>query len=128
VFAEDARYAYVGVKKDGSVFFQYRDGNQVVKNKALPDACSGGCFLTIHREGDHIAASYSGTDHLRHEVDSHVFSQPFFAPVTMGMVAASDSASTFPQYASYSSEFSDFRVSKSSVETGNRRKRSGSND
>jgi hypothetical protein len=33
----------------------------------------------------------------------------------MGMVVASDSPSTFPQYASHSGEFSDFRVSKDSA-------------
>lgn len=29
VFAEDARYAYVGVKKDGAIFLQYRDGGRL---------------------------------------------------------------------------------------------------
>jgi hypothetical protein len=114
VFAEDARYAYLGVKKDGAISFQYRDENQVVRRKALPDTCSGGCFLTIRREGDHVTASYSGADHVLHEMGSHRFSRPLSASVTMGMVASSDSASTFPQYASYSGEVSDFRVNKKS--------------
>jgi hypothetical protein len=114
VFAEDARYTYVGVKRDGAISFHYRDGDQVVKGKTLPDVCSGGCLLNIKRDGNHITASYSGTDHALRELDNHTFSQTLSTSVTMGMVATSDSASTFPQYASYGGEFSDFRVTKAS--------------
>lgn len=120
VFGEDARYAYLGVRKDGAICFQYRDENQVVKSNILPDKCSEGCFLTINRKGDRITASYSGAGRALHELDSHTFAQPFSGSATLGMVATSDSASTFPQYSSYGGEFSNFRVLKGSTVSGKR--------
>lgn len=115
VFGEDARYAYIGVSKDGAVFFQYRDENRVVRSKSLAGKCSGGCFLTIERKDNHITASYSGGDHVLHAVDNHTFMRPLSASVTMGMIATSGSASTFPQYSIYGGEFSHFRVTKGSA-------------
>jgi hypothetical protein len=109
-FSETARYAYVGVRKDGTLFFQYRDENHVVRSRLLPAMCLGGCFLKISRQGNRITASYSVADQGFQEIGSRTFSQPLSSSVTMGMVATSDSASTFPKYSSFVNEFSRFRI------------------
>jgi hypothetical protein len=110
IFSEVARYAYVGVRKDGALFLQYRDGGQVVRSQILAGKCLGGCRLRISRKGDQITASYSSGGHEFHEVADRNFSARLSGTVTMGMVATSDSPSTFPKFSSYKAEFADFRV------------------
>lgn len=110
VFSEDARYAYVGVRRDGAVFLQYRDHNsynEVIRRAPLvPDVCAKGCTLRISRDGDVIRASYSNGVGQFEELGSHRFSGHFNDTATMGMAATSDSGNTFPQYAQYRSAFS----------------------
>lgn len=110
IFSEVARYAYLGVRKDGALFFQYRDGGHVVKGRLLAGKCSGGCRLKISRRGDRITASYSAGGYELQDVGSWSFSSPLSGSVTMGMVATSDSPSSFPNYSSYEAEFFDFRA------------------
>ncbi len=116
VFSEVARYAYLGVRKDGALFFQYRDGGHVVKGRLLAGKCSGGCRLKISRHGDRITASYSAGGHKLQDVGSWSFSSPLSVSVTMGMVATSDSASSFPKYSSYEAEFFNFRATGEKAE------------
>jgi hypothetical protein len=118
-FSEAARYAYIGVRKDGAVFLQYRDEHHVVRSRILPDACLGGCVLRISRQDNRISASFSGADRVFKEIGNCTFSQPLTSSVTMGMVAISDSVSTFPQYVSYGNEFSHFRMFSGSTTAGN---------
>jgi len=119
-FGEAARYAYIGVRKDGALFFQYRDESHVVRSKILSEKCSGGCLLKISRQGNRISASFSGPDHVLQELGAYTFSRLFPSSITMGMVATSDSPSTFPQYASYENEFSHVRLVSGSTAAGNR--------
>ena len=110
IFSEVARYAYVGVRKDGAVFLQYRDGGQVVRSQILAGKCPRGCRLRISRHGDRITASYSADGHEFRDIASRTFSPPLSGSATMGMVATSDSPSTFPKFSSYEAEFTNFRV------------------
>ena len=57
-------------------------------------------------------SSFVREDKVAHEAGSHGFTGKFAGSGSMGMVATSDSVSTFPQYVSYSGEFVDYRVSK----------------
>ena len=109
-FSETARYVYIGVTKDGSLFFQYRDENRILRSRTQPNTCSGGCHLRISRQNNRVTAYFSGANQVFHEAGSHTFSQPLSNSVTMGMVATSDSASTFPQYASYGNKFSNVQI------------------
>jgi len=110
IFSEEARYAYLGVRRDGALFLQYRDGGEVVRDQVLAGKCSRGCRLKISRQGDRITATYSVDGHGFQELGSRSFSPPFSGSVTMGMVATSDSPSSFPGYATYKAEFSNLRV------------------
>jgi hypothetical protein len=118
IFSEAARYAYVGVRKDGALFLQYRDGGRVVRSQMLAGKCSAGCRLNISRHGNLIAASYSVDGHEFQDLGSRSFSPSLSGSVTMGMVATSDSASTFPKYSRYEAEFSDFRATAIKAEGG----------
>jgi hypothetical protein len=109
VFSESARYAYVGVRTDGTVFLQYRDNNQVARANSLPHACAKGCTLRIDRDGNLIHASYAVEDRFA-DVGSHNFSGSLSDSATMGMAATSDSSSTFPAYAKYNAVFSGVEV------------------
>lgn len=112
IFSELARYAYVGVRKDGAVFLQYRDGGQVVRSQILAGKCPRGCRLRIIRHGDQITAAYAADGQEFRDIASRTFSPPLSGSATMGMVATSDSPSTFPKFSSYEAEFADFRVTK----------------
>jgi hypothetical protein len=111
IFSEGARYAYFGVRKDGALFFQYRDDNNVVRAKLHPQTCAKGCTLRISREGNLIRAWYSVKNHGFEEFASHDFSASFNSSATMGMVVTSDSVSTFPHYVKYQAVFSGVRLS-----------------
>jgi hypothetical protein len=110
VFSEDARYAYVGVRRDGALFLQYRDySDQTLRTgrvKLVPDACAKGCTLRISRDGNMIHASYFAGEGKFEELGSYSFSKNFRDTATMGMAATSDSPSTFPQYDQYHAAFS----------------------
>lgn len=110
VFGEAARYGYVGVFQDGSVVFQWRDGGQVSRGQLQSGACAVGCLLRVVRENNRVSAFLSASHGPWREVGSHDFSTPFSHSATFGMVATSDSVSTFPQYARYSGRFEDVRV------------------
>jgi hypothetical protein len=111
IFSEVARYAYLGVRKDGGLFLQYRDGGKVVREQVLAGKCSGGCRLKISRQGNRVTAAYSVGGKGFQEAGSRSFSSVLSGSVTMGIIATSDSPSSFPGYATYQAEFSNFRVS-----------------
>jgi hypothetical protein len=117
IFNENAHYAYLGVRKDGVLFLQYRDNNQVARVKLLLDACAKGCTLKISREGNGIHAWYSVDGRGFKMLGSHDFIGNLNRSAMMGMVATSDSSSTFPQYAKYKAAFSRVQVMKDSVNT-----------
>jgi hypothetical protein len=110
IYGEAARYAYLGVKKDGTIFFQYRDYAGVVRSRTQAGGCSGGCSLQLGWLKNRAVASLCGSDHTCREFDSHVFAQPLSNSVTMGLAVNSDSASTFPHYLTYEREFSHLSV------------------
>jgi hypothetical protein len=112
VFREAARYAYVGVFQDGSVVFQWRDQGRVSRGQLQSHVCSAGCQLKITRRDNQLRALVSPAHRPWHEVGSHDFSPVFSHSATFGMAAASDSASTFPRYASFSGRFKDVRLTR----------------
>jgi len=105
VFSEAARYGYLGVFPDGSVAFQWRDQGRVSRGDAQSRACAAGCLLKIVRRGNQVRAFFSAAHGPWREAGSHDFSPDFSPSATFGMVATSDSVSTFPEYASYSASF-----------------------
>jgi hypothetical protein len=112
IFDEAARYAYLGVRKDGTLFFQYRDHSGVVTNRAQTGECSGGCSLKLSRIGNRAEASICTGDRACRDFEGYTFAQPLSNSVTMGMAVTSDSVSTYPRYATYTSRFSHFKVVK----------------
>jgi hypothetical protein len=110
VFSEGARYGYVGVFQDGSVFFQWRDQGNVSRSRSQLRGCIAGCRLKIVRENNRIRAFLSTSHRQWQEVGSHDFIAPFSRSATFGMVATSDSVSTFPAFASYSGRFENVRI------------------
>jgi len=109
-FSEAARYGYLGVFKDGSAFFQWRDAGKVRRAPILPHDCSAGCRLRIVRHNNSVEASISAAHGSWQEVGSRTFSSPISRTVTLGIVATSDSPSTFPHYGSYHGRFDDVRL------------------
>lgn len=118
-FSESARYAYLGVTRDGAIFFQYRDGGGVVRSRTDPETCSAGCSLKLSRQGNRVNVFICDKAGLCAEFNSHTFAQPFSTEVTMGMAATSDSPNTFPEYATYGAEFSQFEIHKDGAAPGN---------
>jgi hypothetical protein len=104
-FSEAARYAYVGVLKDGSVMFQWRDDGRVSRSRMESQTCPSVCLLKIIRHANQVSAFFSVSHGPWRDVGGHTFSTPLSRSVTMGLVATSDSPSTFPQYASHSARF-----------------------
>ncbi len=113
VFGEAARYAYVGVFQDGGVVFQWRDEGQVSRSQLQSRVGSAGCSLKVVRRNNRISAYLSTSSDTWREIGSHDFSTPFSHSVTLGMVATSNSVSTFPQYARYSARFEAVRLHSS---------------
>jgi hypothetical protein len=104
-FNETARYGYVEVFKDGNVVFQWRDDGHVSRGRTQSQACPAGCLLKIVRHDNQVSAFLSVSHGPWREVGSHTFSPPLSRAVTAGMLATSDSPSTFPQYATFSGRF-----------------------
>jgi hypothetical protein len=113
VFGEAARYGYLAVFQDGSVVFQWRDEGLVSRSQLQSRACSAGCSLKVVRMNNRISAFLSVSHGPWREVGSHDFSASFSRSATLGMVAANDSVSTFPQYARYSARFEAVRLHSS---------------
>ena len=109
-FGEAARYGYLGVFKDGSGFFQWRDAGTVRRDPILRGACSAGCRLRIVRHNNSVEAFVSAAHGSWQELGSRTFSSPLSRAVTIGIVATSDSPSTFPHYGSYYGRFDDVRL------------------
>jgi len=104
-FSEAGRYAYVGVLKDGSVMFQWRDDDRVSRSRMESQTCPSVCLLKIIRHANQVNAFFSVSHGPWRNVGGRTFSTPLSRSVTMGLVATSDSPSTFPQYASHSARF-----------------------
>jgi len=109
-FSEAARYGYVGMFKDGSAVFQWRDAGRVSRSSRLSQACLPGCSLKIIRQAGQVSAFVSTAHDSWRNVGAHTFSTPLSRSVTMGLVVTSDSPSTFPQYASHSARFVHVRL------------------
>jgi len=110
VFDEAARYVYLGVRRDGSAFLQWRDADQVRREPVRASKCEGGCSLRIVREANRVLAFVSTGQAGWVEAGSHTFSKPLSRAVSLGMVATSDSPNTFPEYATYSARFEGVRL------------------
>jgi len=105
VFSESARYAYVGLLSGGRVVFQWRDVSGVSLGPMPSETCPAGCLLKIVRHGNQVSAFLSVAHDSWRELGSHTFSTPLCRSMTVGMVATSDSPSTFPRYATNSGHF-----------------------
>ena len=112
-FSEAARYAYVGVLKDGSAMFQWRDDGRVSRSRTQSQTCPSVCLLKIIRHANQVSAFISVSHGAWRDVGGLTFSTPLARSVTMGLVATSDSPSTFPQYASHSARFLHVRFRSS---------------
>jgi len=110
IFGEAARYAYLGVRKDGTIFFQYRDISGVVRGRTQAGGCSEGCTLQVSRLQNRVVASLCGSDHSCRNFDSHEFERPLSNSLTMGLAVSSESASTFPRYLIHEAEFSHLSI------------------
>jgi hypothetical protein len=117
IFDETARYAYLGVRGDGAVFFQYRDRHGVVTSRTQTGECAGGCSLKFSRVGNRAQTSICAGDRPCRDFAGYTFAQPLSNSVTMGMAVTSDSVSTYPRYATYESRFSHFKVIKDELAT-----------
>jgi len=113
VFDEAARYVYLGVRRDGGAFLQWRDAGQVRREPVRASNCVGGCSLRIAREANQVRAFVS-TGSIGEagwvEAGSHTFAKSLSRAVSLGIVATSDSPNTFPKYATYSARFEGVRL------------------
>lgn len=110
VFDEAARYVYLGVRRNGSAFLQWRDVGQVRREPVRASNCAGGCSLRIAREANQVRAFVSTEQAGWVEAGSHTFAKPLSRAVSLGIVATSDSPNTFPKYATYSARFEGVRL------------------
>jgi hypothetical protein len=108
-FGEAARYGYLAVLGEGNVVFQWRDDGRISRGSMQSHACSGGCLLKIVRRSNQISAFLAAPQGPWREIGSHAFSTPLSRSLTLGMVATSDSVSTFPQYATHDGRFDRIR-------------------
>ena len=110
VFDEAARFVYLGVRRDGSAFLQWRDAGEVMRKSVQASNCASGCSLRIVREANQVRAFVSTGQAGWVEAGSQTFAKPLSREVSLGMVATSDSPNTFPEYATYSASFEGVRL------------------